>query len=442
MAANVDRDLFDFKRVFVVLSNVCNCRCVMCNNRHHSLGRSSLSFEDVQQVARFALENQVEVLDFSGGEPFQFPHIARLIKECAGSEMILNIVTNGTIMTGDHLKAVAEAPNLRLQVSTHGLGDVEDAIKRRPSASRQVDKTLDRLMDAGAAVSLATVVQKQNLGQLVDIYRHFSALPYTHHSFVMYEPMGDTPPEHIDPTDVRITPDRAEELRTQMTAVIEEARVDGKVINLDPALVEKYVERVLRESPLSAKQVPLGATAAADAPVAADAALTPPASPPVERALSHPGLLCTIPRRNLFIDHNGDVRPCFHFDWQALNSRCSIADRPIGDLVSSPEYRDMVLTAIGPNGCPGCDAACYIWDPDFRRRATDPNADDKALALMARRFAGMDPRVPSGGDDSISLATATARAAYLDDALRQVELSTSWRLTAPLRRLRRAARRK
>ena len=102
----------------------------------------------------------------------------------------------------------------------------------------------------------------------------------------------------------------------------------------------------------------------------------------------------------------------------------------------------MVLTAIGPNGCPGCDAACYIWDPDFRRRATDPNADDKALALMADRFAGMDPRVPSGSGDGAALATATARAAYLDDALRHVELSTSWRLTAPLRRLRRAVRRK
>ena len=272
MPAVDNRDLFDFKRVFVVLSNVCNCRCVMCNNRHHSLGRSSLTFDDVEQVARFALENQVEVLDFSGGEPFQFPHIARLIKVCAGSEMILNIVTNGTIMTSDHLKAIAEAPNLRLQVSTHGLGDVEDAIKRRPSASRQVDKTLGRLIDAGATVSLATVVQKQNLHQLGDIYRHFSALPYSHHSFVMYEPMGDTP-EHIDPTDVRITPDRAEELRTQMTTVIDEARADGKVINLDPALVEKYVERVLTESPLSATRARPETAAAADTPLAADAAL-------------------------------------------------------------------------------------------------------------------------------------------------------------------------
>ncbi len=439
MPANADTDLFDFKRVFVVLSNVCNCRCVMCNNRHHSLGRSSLTFEDVQRVVGFALENQVEVLDFSGGEPFQFPHIARLIKECAGSDMILNIVTNGTILTNDHLKAVAEAPNLRLQVSTHGLGDVEDAIKRRPSASRQVDKTLERLTGAGATVSLATVVQKQNLHQVADIYRHFSALPYSHHSFVMYEPMGDAPPEHIDPADIRITPVRADELRAQMTTVIKEARADGKTINLDPALVDKYVERVLTESALSVTQASPSATAAAEAPVAAGPSPDPPAGPQVERTLSHPGLLCTIPRRNLFIDHNGDVRPCFHFDWQALNSHCSIADRPIGDLVSSPEYRDMVLTAIGPNGCPGCDAACYIWDPDFRRRATDPSADDKALALMAKRFAAMGTRAPSGEDNS-ALATATARAAYLDDALRQVELSTSWRLTAPLRRLRRVAR--
>ena len=439
MLSGPERAIFDFKRVFVVLSNICNCRCIMCNNRHHSLGRSSLTFADVQRVARFALRNGAEVLDFSGGEPFQFPHIAQLIREFGSSDMALNIVTNGTIMTKEHLDAVADARSLRLQVSTHGLGAVEDSIKCRSSASRQVDKTLKMLTEASVSISLATVVQKENLHQLVDIYRHFSGLPYTHHSFVMYEPIGDTTAGYIDPAQVRIRPEQAEELQRQMTTVIDEARADGNAINLDGPLVEKYVERILSEWP---EAEPHEANAL-DMPAPETAA---PAEEhhAASRDFSHPGLLCTIPRRNLFIDHNGDVMPCFHFDWKALNSNCNIAGTAVEDLVFSPEYLDMILTAIGPGGCPGCDAACYIWDPDFRRRATQPNKDDQMVALLARRphavyavgaTATPDPEMQS------ALTRANARASYLDQALRTVEQGSSWRLTAPLRRLRRALRR-
>jgi len=430
-----DAALFDFKRVFVVVSNVCNCRCVMCNNRHHSLGKSQLTFTDVHRIARFAVDNHVDVLDLSGGEPFEFPHIARLIREFGASETTLNIVTNGTIMTGDLVDAIAQAPSLRLQVSTHGLGKVEDDIKALRGAAGKVERTLGLLEDAGVSVSLATVVQRRNLHQLMDIYRHFSMFPASHHSFVMYEPMGDVPPEHIDPDDVRITADRADELREQMMAVIAAAHADGNVINLDPPLVEKYVERVLVEG---------SAKASSEPSKAAEASTPEPSSAPAKH-FSHPGLLCTIPRRNLFIDHTGDVRPCFHFDWQALNSHCSLSEAPIDELVFSPAYREMILTAIGPGGCPGCDAACYIWDPDFRRRATQPNADDTLVAMLAERGAPW-PSPHDAGDAAFEgrgrreLRMAEARAAYLEEALRTVELSSSWRITAPLRRLRRLAR--
>lgn len=442
MISDHEKAVFDFKRMFVVLSNVCNCRCIMCNNEHYSLGKSSLNFEDIHRVGRFAIENNVEVMDFSGGEPFQFPEIDRLISEFGNSEMILNIVTNGTIMTRAHLEAIANAKNLRLQLSTHGLGDVEDTIKGRASASSQVGRTLRELIDVNATVSLATVVQKRNLHQLVDIYRHFANVPYTHHSFVMYEPMGDLTSMHIDPSDVRITADRAEELRHQMSRVIEEARANGKTINLDAALIEKYVERVLTESPAEMelgerragepsargdRECPpvdlIGASAGvSSAPSSGD---TAPVREERERSFSHPGLLCTIPRRNLFIDHNGDVSPCFHFDWKALNANCSIGERSIEELIFSRAYVDMILTAIGPGGCPGCDAACYIWDPDFRRRATQPNESDKLLAFLSGRYSGVGP-VP---------VLAGTRTAHLEEALRAVKQSTSWRVTAPMRRI-------
>jgi MoaA/NifB/PqqE/SkfB family radical SAM enzyme len=137
------------------------------------------------------------------GEPLQFPQMARLIREFGDSETIINIVTNGTIMTSDLVDALSSAPSLRLQISTHGLDGVEDVIKAHRGAAAKVERTLGLLQDAGVDVSLATVVQKSNLHRLLDIYRHFSTVPATHHSFVMYEPMGDGRPEHIDPDAVR-----------------------------------------------------------------------------------------------------------------------------------------------------------------------------------------------------------------------------------------------
>ena len=86
----------------------------------------------------------------------------------------------------------------------------------------------------------------------------------------------------------------------------------------------------------------------------------------------------------------------------------------------------MILAARGPRGCPGCDAACSIWDADLRGKATQPNEDDKLVALLSGRGRGAQ----------YALALAAA-----NEALRVVKRSKSWRLTAPLRRLGRAIHR-
>ena len=127
--------------------------------------------------------------------------------------MILNVVTNGTVMTQAHLDAIAKAKNLTLQLSTHGLGAVEDTIKARPSASNQVDKTLRELIGGGATVDPC---HRRTEAQPPSACRHIPALrqgSIPHHSFVMYEPMGDLTSMHVDPRAVRITADRASELQ-------------------------------------------------------------------------------------------------------------------------------------------------------------------------------------------------------------------------------------
>lgn len=481
-----EKEIFEIKRVFIVLSNVCNCKCIMCNNKHFSLGKSSLSYEDVYHIARFAIESGATVMDFSGGEPFLFPKIDKLISELGGSDIQLNIVTNGTVMTKEHLTAIANAKNVRIQLSTHGLGEVENKIKRLKNAARKVDANLKKLIDIGAKLSIATVVQKQNLHQLIEIYKHFSKVPYTHHSFVLYEPMGDLSSMFIDPKDVRITSDHAEEFRRQMGLIIEEARADSKAINLDYSLVEKYIERIITETPVEeiSKSSSVDCTSLrvdSQSPESQDSIVVkgglsiavPDAATTEcrqqagdgaqERHFSHPGMLCSIARRNLFINHNGDVMPCMHFDWKLLNPNCSIANKPIHELVFSREYLDMILTAIGPGGCPGCDAACYIWDPVFRRRATQPNAEDRALMLLSKsnerkanlyqpasegdsrqasinqELIGRDTRMNSLeqmiSKCDIEISHLQQVLSMRENEIRQITASSSWRITRPLRTL-------
>jgi radical SAM protein with 4Fe4S-binding SPASM domain len=387
MITDLEKSIFDFKRIYIVLSDICNAKCIMCNINHSASQRSSLTYENALQVGLFGVENGAKVIDLAGGEPFFFPHIDKLIEKLGKYKSTLNIITNGIAISKKHFKPIAEAKNIKIQFSVHGLGEVENSIKRNDKAFDSVNRNIQEVAKLGVEISLATVIQKRNLMQLFDIYRHFSSIPYTHHNFVLYEPINpDKAQLYINPEDVRIPSENLDEFYIQTKRIIQAAREDKKVTNLNSNLVNKYASRIAKRTSKQEagknyeERIREDNTADSYNKRGAAKIEIPTLQ---EKQFIHPGLLCTIPSRSLVVHSNGDVVPCVHFDWKALFPENNINNKSISELVYSRKYFKMIIKAISPGGCPGCSAGCYQWDSTFLRKITQPTAEDKVLSIVS-----------------------------------------------------------
>ncbi len=137
----------------ISVTDRCNLRCTYCmpreifDERHAFLPRSALlSFEEIERLARLAVQLGVRKIRLTGGEPLLRRGIEQLIEKLArlqtmeGKSLEIALTTNGTLLARK-ARALKDAGLTRVTVSLDGLSDV----------------TFRRMSDSGVAV--ATVLE-------------------------------------------------------------------------------------------------------------------------------------------------------------------------------------------------------------------------------------------------------------------------------------------
>jgi len=187
LAAPLDGALIDTRKrrvrdLRISVTDRCNFRCVYCmpkavfDHDHAFLRRSDLlSFEEIVRIARIFVDQGVEKIRITGGEPLLRKHIENLIEQLAKLPVELTLTTNGSLLK-KKARALRDAGLHRVTVSLDGIDDA--VFKRMNDVDFPVGDVLDGIA-AAAAVGLApikvncVVKRGSNDDQILPLARHF-----------------------------------------------------------------------------------------------------------------------------------------------------------------------------------------------------------------------------------------------------------------------------
>ncbi len=290
-----------------------------------------LTREQAFAMADFAERRGFEEVELGGGEPTLLPYFWELLERLCGSGLRVLVLTNAYRLSDEDVDRFASCgPKLHIQVSIDGIGSVHDSIRGAEGAFDNAERGLRALASKGCAVSIGATVQRTNYRNLVEVYERFKDISWRYHAFNPVEQYGDNDSELIPPEEF-------EDCMSILSEICERGQADGKPVALSKELLENF--RLKFKHP---------------------------------NFCMHRGQGCTVVRSSLTIDHNGTVRPCWHYGWDTEGIERNINQRTLDEIVDSPEVLDELKHAIRFGGCPGCSTMCYNWDEDFQRKAMRP----------------------------------------------------------------------
>jgi len=166
----------------ISVTDRCNFRCVYCMPKavfDHDYAflqrRELLTFEEIFRVARIFVDEGVEKIRITGGEPLLRKHIENLIEKLAKLPVELTLTTNGSLLA-KKARALKDAGLDRVTVSLDGIDDA--VFKRMNDVDYAVGDVLDGIAAASAAglapIKVNCVVKRgSNDDQILPLARHF-----------------------------------------------------------------------------------------------------------------------------------------------------------------------------------------------------------------------------------------------------------------------------
>lgn len=162
--------------VSINLTLRCNLKCTMCTTCYDApeLSRGQV-FDIIDQVSAWG----VKILNPLGGEPFVREDLLDILEYASSKDLYVTVTTNGTLISEESARRVADIPTSRLHfnLSLDGFAEVHDKIRGRGMFDEAV-KGFHRLREAEAAQGLPprkvvvnTVINDMSLDAVPDFIR-------------------------------------------------------------------------------------------------------------------------------------------------------------------------------------------------------------------------------------------------------------------------------
>jgi MoaA/NifB/PqqE/SkfB family radical SAM enzyme len=143
----------------------CNLACRHCYSVSGPEQRAALAPELLAGVLTDAAAMGYEVVSVSGGEPFLYPDLARLLAHARSLGLRTTVTTNATTLTPRRLAAVRDHLDL-LAVSVDGPPDTHDRV-RGPGSFDRMLRGLAQLRQAALPFGVIFTVTRQSWTELV-----------------------------------------------------------------------------------------------------------------------------------------------------------------------------------------------------------------------------------------------------------------------------------
>lgn len=160
------------KRAIYYLTLRCNLHCSMCFQNKHNRNEEELSLNEMKKIFE---SMELSSIHLVGGEIFVRKDIYDIIQYF--NTRIENIVlqTNGTLINKRGIAIINSLPNIKeIWISIDGLEKTHELIRGKGTFSKCIE-VINGLCSTKNVV-INTVVMKENIDELVDMYDYFQKL--------------------------------------------------------------------------------------------------------------------------------------------------------------------------------------------------------------------------------------------------------------------------
>ena len=228
----------------------CNLGCVHCYSASAGQdGQTELTTAEAKAMLDDLAALGVPVVLFSGGEPTLREDLPELAAHAAGAGVRSVVSSNGTLISPEMARTLAEAGVGYVGVSIDGLKAAHDAFRRCDGAFESALAGIANCQAAGVRVGLRMTLTARNVGELADVFELIRGrnIPRVCFYHLVYtgrgrELQGDDLPAQRRRDALDLIMDRA--------AALHAAGREVEVLTVDNHADGPYVVlRLLRESP-------------------------------------------------------------------------------------------------------------------------------------------------------------------------------------------------
>ena len=152
-------------RLFIEVTDVCNLKCIHCYKG--SSGCQNLSFEDYKKVLEYFKSSSFFRVDITGGEPFINPEIMNILRYSVEQGYLVNIFTNGTLITKEIAEKLAEFNIQKLYISLDSSSpEKHNAIRGNNSSFQKTIDAIKAVRKVGIPVIINATIFENDLCEL------------------------------------------------------------------------------------------------------------------------------------------------------------------------------------------------------------------------------------------------------------------------------------
>ncbi|MEK7271157.1 MAG: radical SAM protein [Planctomycetota bacterium] len=172
------------------LTLACNLRCRHCGSSAGASRHRELDAGEALTLAGDLATLGCERVTLMGGEPLLRPDWPAIAMRLAGGGAIPEMVSNGMTLDGPTARRIAESGVQSVTVSIDGTERVHDDLRRHSGSFRRALESLAHLDASGLPAGVVTQVNRNNLGDLEDLYRALLETPARAWQIQLAEPLG------------------------------------------------------------------------------------------------------------------------------------------------------------------------------------------------------------------------------------------------------------
>lgn len=147
--------------LLIHLLDTCNLYCHHCYLNSSDTGKHELPFDLIRRTMDEADGLGIKAVQFSGGEPMLYPHIAEILKLAGHKKFVVTLSTNATLMDESMANLLAEL-QVYVVTSIDGPPEYHDKFRGKSGSFKKTEAAVARLTDLGVQVKIVTTVCEEN----------------------------------------------------------------------------------------------------------------------------------------------------------------------------------------------------------------------------------------------------------------------------------------